>query len=288
MIYSMTGFASASLELKNASVTLELRSVNNRYLDMQFRLPDEVRHLEPVFREAISSKVTRGKLECRVSYHARETAETGADINLTLLHQLAQWSNEIQALLPTARELSVADILRWPGILENSPDQANDLQDKIPDLLQQVIQDFNAARAREGEKLKAFLVQRVQQINALRLQVAPRIPAAIKAFEEKLSQRLKEALCNHDDERIRQEFTLFSNRIDVDEELSRLSSHLTEIERILEKDGSAGKRLDFLMQELHREANTLGSKAADAEISRASIDMKILIEQMREQIQNIE
>ena len=194
----------------------------------------------------------------------------------------------IREILPTARELGVADILRWNGIFENNDLPADTLHDKVLSLLQQALLDFNASRAREGEKLKQFLLQRVEQINALRVEIAPRIPAAIKAYESKLRTRLLEALAGFDNERVHQEISLFANKIDVDEELSRLHTHLSEVERILLKGGSVGKRLDFLMQELHREANTLGSKSVDVEVSRASIEMKILIEQMREQIQNME
>jgi uncharacterized protein (TIGR00255 family) len=165
---------------------------------------------------------------------------------------------------------------------------AEKLQEGLMPSLQQALFEFNASREREGEKLKAFLLQRVEQISSLRVEIAPRIPAAIKAYESKLQSRLLEALGNHDDERIRQEVSLFASKVDVDEELSRLHAHLTEMERVLEKGGSVGKRLDFLMQELHREANTLGSKSVDAEVSRVAMEMKILIEQMREQIQNLE
>ena len=156
------------------------------------------------------------------------------------------------------------------------------------DLLQNVLQEFSASRAREGEKLRDFLLQRVDKIEALRNAVMPHVPAAIAAYEQKLTTRLREAMQNADDERVRQEITLFASKIDVDEELSRLSSHLTEMRRILSHGGAVGKRLDFLMQELNREANTLGSKSVDAEVSRSAMEMKILIEQMREQIQNLE
>jgi uncharacterized protein (TIGR00255 family) len=154
--------------------------------------------------------------------------------------------------------------------------------------LQKALQDFASARQREGEKLKTFLLERVIQIESLRVAVAPRVPAAIAAYEAKLRTRLFEALGSEDDERVRQEITLYASKIDVDEELSRLHTHLTEVQRVLDKGGAVGKRLDFLMQELHREANTLGSKSVDAEVSRSAMEIKILIEQMREQVQNIE
>jgi uncharacterized protein (TIGR00255 family) len=288
MISSMTGFSAATIELETGSLALEIRSVNHRYLDLVLRFPDELRLLEPAFRDAISAFVTRGKVECRVSHTARALAGIPARINQQLLKQLAEWSDEVRNTLPAARELGVADILRWNGIFESNDLSDGKLQGKALDLLHQALTEFNAARAREGEKLKIFLLQRAGQVNALCTEIAPRIPAAIRAYESKLRTRLLDALDNHDDERVHQEISLYANRIDVDEELSRLQTHLTEIMRLLAQGGCVGKHLDFLMQELHREANTLGSKSVDAEVSRVSIEMKILIEQMREQIQNLE
>lgn len=288
MIYSMTGFAAAAAELDAGSLTLEIRAVNHRYLDLQLRVPDELRVLEPALRESISAQMSRGKVECRVGYSARTSTSSPAQINHALLLQLSQWSDEVRAIMPNARELGVADVLRWSGMLESATLSADNVRATVLDLLAQVLRDFAASRAREGDKLKDFLLQRVAQINALRIAVSPRIPAAIKGYEEKLRARLQEALGSGDDERLRQEISLFASKIDVDEELSRLHTHLTEMERVLAKGGAVGKRLDFLMQELHREANTLGSKSVDAEVSRASMEIKILIEQMREQIQNLE
>jgi uncharacterized protein (TIGR00255 family) len=227
-------------------------------------------------------------VECRISFAPRSNQNTPAQLNLSLLHQLVQWNNKVQAALPDARSLSVADVLRWNGMLESNALPADTLRETVIGLAQQALGEFAAARAREGDKLKDFLLQRVNQIEQLRCDVAPRIPAAIKAYEEKIGARLREALGGNDDERMRQELALFASKIDVDEELSRLQTHLSEMRRVLDKGGSVGKRLDFLMQELHREANTLGAKSVDAEVSRSSMEMKILIEQMREQIQNLE
>ena len=288
MIYSMTGFATAAAELDAGALTLEIRSVNHRYLDLQLRVPDELRVLESALREAISAQISRGKVECRIGFAARSSANSPARINQSLLLQLSAWSSEVRAIMPNAQELSIADVLRWNGVLENGILPVDNVRSTVLELLQLVLHDFAASRAREGDKLKDFLLQRVAEINTLRVAVAPRIPAAIKTYEEKLRVRLHEALGNNDDERLRQEISLFASKIDVDEELSRLHTHLTEVERVLGKGGSVGKRLDFLMQELHREANTLGSKSVDVEVSRASMDIKILIEQMREQIQNLE
>jgi uncharacterized protein (TIGR00255 family) len=287
MILSMTGYAAASAELDNGSLTLDLRAVNHRYLDIQLRMPDELRGFEGTLREAITAQLQRGKVECRINLAVR-SAQGGAALNLGLLQQLAAWNEEIQSALPDARSLSVADVLRWNGVLETPAASADELRAALLDLLQTVLQEFSAARAREGEKLKDFLLQRVDRIEALRNAVMPHVPAAIAAYEQKLIARLREAMQNTDDERIRQEVALFATKIDVDEELSRLASHLGEMRRILSLGGAVGKWLDFLMQELNREANTLGAKSVDAEVSRSAMEMKILIEQMREQIQNLE
>ena len=287
MILSMTGYAIASAELDSGSLTLELRAVNHRYLDIQLRMPDELRGFEGTLREAITAQLQRGKVECRINYAARG-AQSGTSLNRDLLLQLAAWNKEVQNALPDAQTLSVADVLRWNGVLETPTASADELRAALFDLLQNTLQEFSATRAREGEKLKDFLLQRVDKIEALRVAVIPHVPAAIAAYEQKLTARLCAAMQNADDERIRQEISLFAGKIDVDEELSRLASHLTEMRRILAQGGAVGKRLDFMMQELNREANTLGSKSVDAEVSRSAMEMKILIEQMREQIQNLE
>ena len=287
MILSMTGYANASAELDSGSLTLELRAVNHRYLDIQLRMPDELRSVEGALRETITAQLQRGKVECRINY-AAHSAQGGTVLNRSLLQQLAAWNKEVQTALPDAHSLSVADVLRWNGVLETPAASVDELRATLLGLLQEVLQEFSASRAREGEKLKDFLLQRVEKIEVLRTGVMPHVPAAIAAYEQKLTARLREAMQNAEDERIRQEITLFASKIDVDEELSRLASHLAEMRRTLAQGGAVGKRLDFLMQELNREANTLGSKSVDAEVSRSAMEMKILIEQMREQIQNLE
>jgi uncharacterized protein (TIGR00255 family) len=292
MILSMTGYATASKELDSGSLSLELRAVNHRYLDIQMRMPDDLRGFENVLREAITAQLQRGKVECRINYAAR-SAQSGATLNRGLLQQLAAWNREVQAALPDARGLGVADVLRWNGVLESPTTSSDELRAALLDLMQSVLLEFSAMRAREGAKLGDFLLQRLDRIEALRNAILPHVPAAIAAYEQKLVSRLREAMQNAPaqdtlDERVRQEITLFASKIDVDEELSRLASHLGEMRHILDNGGAVGKRLDFLMQELNREANTLGSKSVDAEVSRSAMEMKILIEQMREQIQNLE
>lgn len=287
MIFSMTGYAAANTETEQGSLTLELRSVNHRYLDILLRMPDEFRIFEVALREAITAQLQRGKAECRINFSPRASRD-GAVLNREILQQLGAWNAEVRAAIPEAQTLTVGEILRWNGVLETHAVLADELRPTLLDLMQQVLLEFSATRAREGEKLKDFLMQRVDRIEALRGAVLPHVPAAIANYEQRLIARLRDAMQNAEDERIRQEITLFASKIDVDEELSRLASHLTEMRRVLNQGGAVGKRLDFLMQELNREANTLGSKSVDAEVSRSAMEMKVLIEQMREQIQNLE
>jgi uncharacterized protein (TIGR00255 family) len=287
-IYSMTGYAIAARELAGGTLTVEIRAVNNRYLDIQFRLPEELRAVEPALRELLAARLTRGKLECRVTLSANAAAPAAPEINRALLQQLAALNAEVLKVLPQAGSLRAADVLRWPGMLGADTLPAEALRNACREGVAAALEEFTAARAREGAKLKDAILVHAAAIEQRVADVAPRLPAAIAAFQDKLSQRLKDALANADDERIRQEVILYAGKIDVDEELTRLKTHIGELRRILGKGGAAGKRLDFLMQELNREANTLGSKAADIEITQVSMDLKLLIEQMREQIQNIE
>ena len=287
-IYSMTGYAVAARELPGGTLTVEIRAVNNRYLDIQFRLPEELRAIEPALRELLAARLGRGKIECRVSVAASATTPSAPELNAALLQQLAALNAQVLKVLPQAGSLRAADVLRWPGVLGADTLPAEVQRTACRELTATALEEFLAARAREGAKLKDAILEHAAAIEKRVAGVAPRLPGAIAAFQEKLALRLKEALANADDERIRQEVILYAGKIDVDEELTRLKTHMAELRRILAKGGAAGKRLDFLMQELNREANTLGSKAADIEITQVSMDLKLLIEQMREQIQNIE
>jgi uncharacterized protein (TIGR00255 family) len=251
-------------------------------------MPDELRPAESALREAIAATVTRGKIECRVSYALRGNAQGGAEPDAALLAQLVQLNTRVRSALPEARPLTVADVLRWPGMLGSDELPVEALRATAAELMPEALREFTAARIREGAKLAAVILERAADMRARIDVVQPRMPGIIAAFQDRLNARLQEALVSADDERVRQEIALFVNKIDVDEELSRLATHLDELERILKKGGAAGKRLDFLMQELNREANTLGSKSADIEVTRVAMDLKLLIEQMREQIQNIE
>lgn len=285
---SMTGFAAATANLDSGTLSLELRGVNSRFLDLSFRLGDDFRTLEPAIRERINEQVRRGKLECRLYHSAREGGQLPGAPNAAVLEQLAALAAQVRAQLPDARPMGVAEILRWPGILgDNTVDPAQ-LQAVAMGLIDGVIAEFNRSRAQEGAKLAAIIRQRVDALRALVADLRPRTPEIVAAFRARITKRVEEILQGAEPERIHQEVALFAQKIDVDEELDRLSTHLDEVERVLKQGGSAGKRLDFLMQELNREANTLGSKAAVMELSQASVEMKVLIEQMREQVQNIE
>ena len=288
MIYSMTGYAAKTREVAGGSLHLELRSVNSRFLDIHFRIVDDLRVLEPALREAITAKLARGKVELRLNLVASQSQNRQLAINTDLLTQLQALEGQVRQTLPNAAALSVAEVLRWPGMLGEPEVDTAALHAAVQATLKEALDDFTASRAREGAKLAAMIQERVDKIRATVAAVAPLIPQAQAAYQDKLKQRLVEALGSADDERVRQEVVLYATRIDVDEELSRLQAHLTEVERILKAGGNAGKRLDFLMQELNREANTLGSKSVLSEVSKASMDLKLLIEQMREQIQNIE
>lgn len=288
MIYSMTGYAIAAKESSQGTLSLELRSVNHRYLDIQFRLPDKFRVLEPSMRELITSKLNRGKVDCYMSFNQLSGNEEIQKINTELLQRLLELNHTVKISLSDAQSLCVADILRWPGILKTDILPTDDLCNLCKELLRTTLHEFTAARAREGKKLKILLLERLTKMRQLTTTAAPLIPALVTAFQEKITARLNDAMINSENDRIHQELVLFASKIDVDEELSRLETHLDEVERVLIKGGAVGKRLDFLMQELNREANTIGSKSVDSDISKISMELKILIEQMREQVQNIE
>lgn len=288
MISSMTGYANASRELQGASLVLEMRAVNHRYLEVMFRSPDEVRAIEPQCRELIASRLSRGKVEVRISFNRPAEAQTSLQLNMDMVGQLFAVSESIRSIRPEVGELKVGEILRWPGILQTQEITGETLQQIALELLRQALDDFTATRRREGEKLVALILDRVASMEALVETVKPKIPALVLAYQEKITLRLKEALVNTEDDRLRQEFALFAQKIDIDEEIGRLQTHLGELRRIVKGGGAVGKRLDFLLQELNREANTLGSKSVSSDVSQTAMELKVLIEQIREQIQNIE
>jgi uncharacterized protein (TIGR00255 family) len=288
MILSMTCFAAVGAELPGVALSVELRAVNHRYLDLQVRVPDELRAVEPQLRERIGAQLKRGKVDCRVNLNRSAPGATELAIDSRRVAQLANAAAEVQRHAPGAAPLSVAEILRWPGVLAEPTIAPEALASKVHALLGDALHELAASREREGAKLVETLEERCAAIEAQVARVAPRIPAVHAAFLEKLGSRLREAGLDPDQDRLKQELAVFANKVDVAEELARLTTHVAEVRRVLAAGGAAGKRLDFLMQELHREANTLGSKSVDAELSQASLELKVLIEQMREQVQNLE
>jgi uncharacterized protein (TIGR00255 family) len=286
-ISSMTGFAAVSGEVPGGRLALELKSVNHRYLEFQTRMPEDLRSLEHQMREQVAAKLTRGKVDCRVTFTAVATRES-LQPNEAALTALADLQKSIQAKFP-ARELSVWEIMHAPGVMAAEALGTDEAKDRLLVLLRQAVEELNATRAREGEKLAAMLTERLAAIDRLVAQVTPLIPQLVAAYQEKLTAKLAEAFeAAGTDERIKQEVVLFASRIDVAEELNRLTTHVAEVRRVLKGGGTVGKRLDFLMQELNREANTLGSKSVSTDATNVSVELKVLIEQMREQIQNIE
>lgn len=288
MTYSMTGFAALEKPIVNATLLLELRAVNSRYLDLHFKLDENLRGFEPTIRDLISAQLNRGKIECKVNLIQRTQLSQEAALDGALMQHLAVMQSQAKAYFPTSRELSMADILRWPGVVLTQGIDQDLLLEDIKQLVQQGLQDLKASRSREGDKLKKLILDRIHQMEALVEKVKPLLPTLAKEYQAKLENKLQETLKSIDPERIAQELVLFTQRVDVDEELSRLTAHVSEVKRILNGDAPAGKRLDFLMQELNREANTLGSKSVSTQTSQVSMDLKVLIEQMREQVQNIE
>lgn len=288
MIFSMTGYAALEQPIENATLLLELRAVNSRYLDLHFKVDENLRNLEPVIRELVSAQLSRGKIECKLNLIQRTQAHQATQLDEMVMQKLVDMQTKVRIHFPQSRELSVADILRWPGVVLSDATSYSTLVDDVKKLVLEGLQALNDSRAREGEKLKVIVLERLTQIEVLVEKVKPLLPALTKEYQSKLEAKLHESLKNIDQERIAQELVLFAQRIDVDEELTRLTTHVSEVKRILNSSAPAGKRLDFLMQELNREANTLGSKSVSVQTTQVSMELKVLIEQMREQIQNLE
>ncbi len=303
-IFSMTGYATAQSSAprvaapieapaeSHARLGIEIRSVNSRFLDLSFRLPDELRQAEPALREILTSQLKRGKVELRVWLESSSASSLRAPTAQTL-QRLGSFEDTIKSWLPQAAGLSVADVLR---IAVNEDQKPHDYGDELLKLAKKAVKELIQAREREGARLSAMLTERTAQLRALSAQAGPLVPKLVEQQKTRFLERWKEAMALADSaalpevaqDRALTEATAFAIRIDVAEEITRLASHLDEIDRLLAKGGEAGKRLDFLIQELHREANTMGSKSAALELTRISVDMKVLIEQIREQVQNIE
>ncbi len=300
----MTGYAAVQSNAASAApeseaaghassrIGVEIRSVNSRFLDLAFRLPDELRQAEPALRDLLTAKLKRGKVELRVSLESTSASNLRAPSSGTL-QRLASIEDSIKSWLPQAAGLSVADVLR---IATNEDKKPHDYSDELLKLAKKALKALLEAREREGARLKQTLTERTSQLRALSALAVPMVPKLVEQQKNRFLERWQEAMALPDSkalpeaaqDRALAEATAFAIRIDVAEEITRLASHLDEIDRLLEVGGELGKRLDFLIQELHREANTLGSKSASLELTRISVDMKVLIEQLREQVQNIE
>jgi uncharacterized protein (TIGR00255 family) len=311
MIYSMTGYGAASHQAvltgpdgspsgRTATVTVEFRTVNSRFLDMLFRVPDECRPFEPAIRELLAKVLSRGKLECRINLQRVDAGNAAITLNEGPLAQLQALQAQVLSRFPQAGDLRMGEILRWPGVVAEPELTQEALRDAVMAAAEVALQQLRESRAREGSALRDVLLERVDGMLAIVTRLTPLVPQLIQHHQDKLTERLRDAfgLAAPDGmpsmtreevaERIRQEATVYGIRIDIAEELARLEAHLQETRRLLNKGGQLGKRLDFMTQELNREANTLGSKAAAKELADASMELKLLIEQVREQVQNLE
>jgi len=282
----MTGFARQVAESSFGTLTCEIRAVNHRYLDVQFRLPDELRAKELEFKKLVGNTIRRGKVEC--SIHFRRAVEGQGQLNQALVTELRSRIDELNKLLPETRPIDPIDVLRWPGVVEQPEADAKPIIEAATALLSDTLLALAEMRASEGERIDQMLGRRCDDVLEIATGVQKRMPAVLRAVRKKQQERINKLDIEADPARLETELALIAQKLDVDEELDRLQSHVIEIRKILKEQEPVGRRLDFLMQELNREANTLGSKSADAETTNAAVDLKVLIEQMREQIQNIE
>jgi uncharacterized protein (TIGR00255 family) len=287
MIASMTGFARRELTGTYGTLTCELRSVNHRYLEPGFRLPEELRPLESELRQQLSKHLKRGKVDCTVHLRSAQTAEREIKVDASALERVAHGLRQILQALPKA-EIDAIEVLRWPGVIESTAQDSEVLLGAGRTLFQQTLDDMGAMRLREGKRLFELLEQRCAGLATLVTQVRGRLPEIQARVRTRLHERVAELLATVDRDRVEQEIVLQLQRLDVAEELDRLTGHIEETRRVMGSGEAAGRRLDFLMQELNREANTLASKSQDLDTTRLTVDMKVLIEQMREQVQNIE
>lgn len=288
MIRSMTAFARRQLREDFGELTWEVRSVNHRYLESHIRIPEELRAIEPVVRERINARLGRGKLDCSLRFQPGVGVVGEIQINEALVAQLLAAASGMMKYLHSSPLPTVMDIMRWPGVLETAEQDFTPIQQAAVALLDEVLEELVSSRGREGERLAALIRERLAAMRGEVEKARQRMPEVIKGVRERLATRLTEVSEGLDLERLEQEMALLAQRLDVDEEMDRISTHIDEVERVLDTDEPVGRRLDFLMQELNREANTLGSKSADSATTAISVEMKVLIEQMREQVQNLE
>jgi uncharacterized protein (TIGR00255 family) len=289
MIRSMTGFARRERQGPWGTLTCELRSVNHRYLELSLRFPEELRGLENDARQLLSGSLRRGKVDAGVYLRGAPAGTAPLDINRGLVEQLLASAADVNAIAGgSAGALNPLDVLRWPGVIRDSERDVTPIATAAMELLRETAADLNDARAREGARIRDMLAQRCEALRDLVVNVRARLPEVAARIRARVIERVAQLGTTVDAERLEQEIALLAYKMDVEEELDRLGSHVTETLQVLDSKEPAGRRLDFLMQEFNREANTLSSKSQDTETTRAAVDMKVLIEQMREQVQNVE
>ncbi len=288
MIQSMTAFARAQGQGKWGSAVCELRSINHRYLELVVRLPETLHEIESAMRERLRNYIKRGKIECHIRYQPGDVTGTEIIINNHLAERLCQANETIAKLLKNPAPVNTMDILHWPGILQIAELDLETIEDEILKLIEKALQDLVAARQREGEELKQLFLQRMESMKAEIGKVRQMMPEILKEQRERISKKFADVKLEMDTGRLEQEMILFAQKTDVTEELDRIDTHISEVRRVLKQGGVVGRRLDFLMQELNREANTLGAKSVVVETTRVSVELKVLIEQVREQVQNVE
>jgi len=289
MIRSMTAFARQSEEFSWGALAWEIRSVNHRYLEPSFRLPEQMRGLENSLREALRSTLNRGKVECNLRLQLlNNNGAEQLNINQQRLQQVIQACEQIQSQLQQAAAINPIELLQCPGVIEETNMDTDAISKQILAAFHQTLNQLQEAREREGSVLKQFIEQRLDRIDDITVKVRTRLPEILQAQRGKLIARLEELKAELDQDRLEQEMVILAQKADVDEELDRLQTHTQEVRRILSKGSPCGRRLDFLMQELNREANTLSSKSIVSDTTQSAVELKVLIEQMREQIQNIE
>jgi uncharacterized protein (TIGR00255 family) len=289
MIHSMTGFANAELQAPFGRLTWEMRSVNHRYLEIGLRLPEVLRVLEPAVRDLLGEHLSRGKIDAALRYsRTQDAGENELVLNAELARRLLALHRELQQLSASTQEFNLNDLLRWPGLISEQPPDSEPLQNAALSLLAEALTELKASRSREGEKLFALIQERLDGVEAVVQRVRGWLPEIREALRQRLLNRLADLPQPLDPGRLEQEVALLAQKMDVDEELDRLTVHIDEARRVLELDEPVGRRLDFLMQEFNRESNTLSSKSVDNRSTQAAVELKVLIEQMREQVQNIE
>jgi uncharacterized protein (TIGR00255 family) len=288
MTLSMTAFARAETETASGALVWELRSVNHRYLELAIKLPEELRSIEPQVREQVGGRLARGKVDCHLRLVAKTATDGEMRLDDALVGRVLELAQRIEDMGSNVESLRAVDVLRWPGALITAGLDVDALAKAAVALLKRALDELVSTRTREGTRLRETLESRLLSMREIVGRVQAITPQLVQEFRARLLVRLGELKQEVDPERLEQEIVLFAQRADVEEELDRLRTHLDEVQRVLTQGGPIGRRLDFLMQELNREANTLGSKAADIRLTNAAVDLKVLIEQMREQVQNIE